>query len=762
MSYSFQNLSPADFEDLTRDLIGRELGVRFEAFAPGPDGGMDGRHAIGIQNTVLQAKHYVGSAYSALKSTMKKERNSIDKLAPSRYILATSHPLSPDNKEELATIIGPSLKSEADIFGPQDLNDLIRKHQDVERSHIKLWLSGTGMLDRIIRSASHEFNTLTKADIDAKVRVYAPNESLEKAQKILENQHVLIISGAPGIGKTTLAEMIAFAYMADEWELVAIRDLNDALSSIDDTKKQVFYFDDFLGTVALDRQALSHRDSDLARFMKRVRHSKNARFILTTRAYIYEEARRVSENLADPKLNISKYLLDVGVYTRRIKARILYNHLLFAGAPKTHIAALVESGELPKIIDHKHYNPRIIEWMTDSERLEDIEPTLYVTAFLDVLDHPDRLWDTAFRTHIPKLCQHLLMALFFCSEYSVDFGSLKDAYDRLHQRLSTKYGDPYDPSDFEEAVRILEGSFISVVDRQVNFVNPSLRDYLKGRLNDLTLLREFAQIANETGWANAVWQQGVHLKPSDEDLKNFADAFQDVASKFTQLPTSKRVKNNRWGFVHVRSGLWSTRRIELLIDWWCRTKNDHFAEIALEMSQKPPEWFDANYDGDEMVNLAGELRLGIYPEDFPFTNEIAANLEEVTTEIIAGDISWEELETISDAVHLHSSDISETVKSALKNTVEREISEVPYLVENIDSESTLEEHADIIGRLGERTFAASESIEQAIEQIHGRIADLAEESWEEVSPSFSPPDRTKEDEFSDTDIDTLFWPLLES
>jgi hypothetical protein len=45
MPYGFENLSPADFEDLVRSLVGRELSVRFEAFAAGPDGGMDGRHA---------------------------------------------------------------------------------------------------------------------------------------------------------------------------------------------------------------------------------------------------------------------------------------------------------------------------------------------------------------------------------------------------------------------------------------------------------------------------------------------------------------------------------------------------------------------------------------------------------------------------------------------------------------------------------------------------------------------------------------------
>ena len=71
MSYDFGNLSPADFEDLVRDLVGRELGVRFEAFAAGPDGGMDGRHARGAAAAILQAKHYGRSSYASLKSKLK-------------------------------------------------------------------------------------------------------------------------------------------------------------------------------------------------------------------------------------------------------------------------------------------------------------------------------------------------------------------------------------------------------------------------------------------------------------------------------------------------------------------------------------------------------------------------------------------------------------------------------------------------------------------------------------------------------------------
>lgn len=332
MAYDFGNLSPVDFEDLVRDLIGREFGIRFEAFAPGPDGGVDGRHAKGTSATILQAKHYARSSYASLKAQIKRESASIAKLDPGRYVLATSCPLTPLNKSELAGLIGPALKSEADIFGPGDLNGMLRKYSDIVKSHIKLWLSDAAVLDRIVRSAAHAFNRMTKKEIEAKVRVYAPNPSFDGARETLESNHVVIISGPPGVGKTTLAEMLCYAYSGEGWELISIRSLEDGLAAIEDQTKQIFLFDDFLGKVALDRHALAHKDSELARFIKRVRNSPNARFILTTRAYIFEEARQISEYLADRRLDISRYVLDVGIYTRRIKALILYNHLLVADA----------------------------------------------------------------------------------------------------------------------------------------------------------------------------------------------------------------------------------------------------------------------------------------------------------------------------------------------------------------------------------------------------------------------------------------------
>jgi hypothetical protein len=206
MTYSFVPLSHPDFEDLSRDLIGRELNVRFEAFVAGPDGGMDGRHARGGGKVVLQAKHYAGSRYSDLKRVMKKERSAIDHLSPSRYILTTSCGLTPKNKTELADIIGPSLLNQSDIFGPGDLNSLLRGYPEVAKSHIKLWLTQTAMLERVLNAAAYSFNDITRDEILEKLKVYAPNPSFDAARDVLEAQHVVIISGPPGVGKTYASE----------------------------------------------------------------------------------------------------------------------------------------------------------------------------------------------------------------------------------------------------------------------------------------------------------------------------------------------------------------------------------------------------------------------------------------------------------------------------------------------------------------------------------------------------------------------------
>jgi hypothetical protein len=497
----------------------------------------------------------------------------------------------------------------------------------------------------------------------------------------------------------------------------------------------------------------------LARFTRRIHTSPNARFILTTRAYIFEEARRFSEHLADQRLEISRYILDVGMYTRRIKARILYNHLLIAGTPQPHITALVRSGDIAKIVDHKNYNPRIIEWMTDVARIRSLEPSAYPAAFIDALGHPGHLWDIAFRTHISKLCQHLLFALFFSSEYGVAIDILRVAYEGLHPHLCTKYGEPHDPKDFEEALRILEGGFITVTGKNVRFVNPSLRDYLTEYVKDLTLLSDFAAAARQTDWARGVWEHGSRLKLSGAALKSFALCFLRIADEFVWLPVTSAIQDDTDLFA-VPTGLSNTDRIELLLAWWEASHEERFADLALELARAPVEGLESWRDGEEAVELIGKLRDGYYFDEPPCASELADSIEGALVEMIERGMPSDELVKVSDAVDQWDGWLSDRVTSAIEDAIRSEIDDVWNIVADIDSESTLKDHIQTLQKLAKRTTIPSRNVETAVATVMERIAELEEQTSVSKSPSFKAALTAEHDGFDDVALKNLFEPLL--
>lgn len=761
MNYDFKNLSYADFEDLTRDLIGKELGVRFESFSEGPDGGIDGRHSKGESLIILQSKHYSKSLFSNLKNTMKRESKVVRNLNATRYILVTSQPLTPKKKATLIEVLGVEVINESDIFGAEDLNALIRKFPEIEKSHIKLWLTSVSVLEKIIKSASLFYNSMTVEEIKAKLKLYVPNPSVESGQEILEKNHLLIISGPPGVGKTTLAEVLAFAYISTDWELNSIRSLDDGFSAIDDAKKQMFFFDDFLGRVALDRNALSQKDSDLFKFLSRVRKSPHARFILTTRAYIFEEARRSSEHLASPALDISRYTLDVGIYTRRIKARILYNHLFVSKISKEYVLSLLEKNAIKDIVDHKNYNPRIIEWMTDDVHFGHINAKAYPEYFLDALNNPQRLWDTAFRSHISKRCQHLLMALFFCSEYGVSINELEPVYNNLHSRLCIKYRESYGPKDFEESLKILEGSFVSITNKTVSFINPSVKDYLSEYLADESLISEFPYCAVRTEWTKELWLFGKKIFENEkEKLINYSLSFVDIAKMFLVLPVCKRELNGA-GYSIKSAEISNMARILLLLEWWELTRSNDFINCLLCISDNPVDGLDPWWDGDEVIELIYKLRDGDYYIGLSCADEVANNLEASLRIMLEQSIASDDLESISDAIDEWGIYLSDDINNNFHKLIHGEFNNVTEIVSNIDSESTLLDHIDMLKKLGKRSGLEDCTISMAIEIVDSRINEVHNEEIElDVHAPRMSARKDSGDEFDDKELINLFTPLI--
>jgi len=148
--YDFKTLSSYEFEVLVRDLLQQHMEITLESFKSGRDKGIDLRFASNVDGSlVVQCKHYAESGVSKLKTNLKKsESPKVQLLQPQRYIIATSVGLSPNDKDEIQKTFNPYCKSTGDIYGREDLNNLLLQNPQIEVNHYKLWLSSTNVLQK--------------------------------------------------------------------------------------------------------------------------------------------------------------------------------------------------------------------------------------------------------------------------------------------------------------------------------------------------------------------------------------------------------------------------------------------------------------------------------------------------------------------------------------------------------------------------------------------------------------------------------------
>ena len=486
-AYDFTGLAPSDFEALTHDLLVQLLGVPLQSFATGRDKGIDLRFAATKDaEWIVQCKHYVRSGFSALRSNLAtRELPKIKLLKPSRYILVTSVGLTPPNVDDLFALLSPYCQSKHDIIGQNDLNALLRNNPVIERRHFKLWLTSDAVLSQVLHNDLFIQSMLTEEQIRQKLGLYVHTEGFARAQKKLRTERVCILSGVPGVGKTSLAEMLLVEYLMKEWQLIDInQNASEGLRlfSPDPTAKQVFYYDDFLGQISTGEKLRKNEDRTLLQLIGAVRRNANRRFILTTREYILAQAKVEHERLARADLDLYRFVVSCEDYSEFEKAQILANHLYFANMPQEYIAALIRNRDYRRIISHRNYNPRIIEWMTQVAEVRSFSPEQYPSRFLERLENPSELWTHAFENQISEGARHLVLALASCGD-GIRVDDLQAAFEALYFGRSKHFGFFVQTDSFRKALNEVEGNFVRIDHTSAELVvschNPSILDFIR-------------------------------------------------------------------------------------------------------------------------------------------------------------------------------------------------------------------------------------------------------------------------------------------
>lgn len=481
---SFAALTDHDFELFVADLFGDEEGVRYEAFARGPDLGIDLRHEDdkGAWN-VVQCKHYLHSTISDLRKAARSEAKKLAGLPekPVSYRFVTSRRLTRDNKRALKDDLSPYIGRQRDIWGEDDLELLLGRHEEVERRHIKLWLPSSTQLQTLLSAATYSRSRALAEEIVKLLPRWVPGHAFFAARELLRDQRVCVIAGVPGIGKTTLAKMLLADAINDEFEAIAVSaDIEEAWEVYDPGKPQAFYYDDFLGRTALTHRLDKNEEDRLLAFMRRVAESRTTLFILTTREYILQQAEQLYEHLAIEGVEGRKFLLKLEEYSRLDRARIFYNHAFFSGQLSEGARrALLKDRAYEAIIDHNAYNPRQIEWITglSGHQLTVEDNADYVGFAVKALDDPARIWRHGFEVQLDDTQRALLLA-FASMPDRVDQEDLDRAFQGFCEQaqISTRV------RAFERALEVLDDSFVRTyhdVGRVfVTVYDPSVDDFL--------------------------------------------------------------------------------------------------------------------------------------------------------------------------------------------------------------------------------------------------------------------------------------------
>lgn len=485
LDYDFRILQPSEFECLSRDLLQAHEKLFIESFADGRDRGIDLRFAFNMDKTcIVQCKRH--KEWKELKGKLKDEVEKVKRLNPQRYVLTTSVDLTVSQKDEVVAMFHPYILTTMDVLGRKDLNNLLEQHPEIEKNYNKLWLASTNVLNAIINSATLNWSSFELEKVEKDVRLYVENESFNKALEILKENHYVVISGIPGIGKTTLARMLVYTMLAQNYEefVYVTDDMDNAAKMFNKEKRQIFFFDDFLGSNSFVQQSISF-ENKLITFIEKVKSSKHTLFILSTREYVLSEAKAHYEKLSMSNIDVAKCTIELGYYTKTIRARILYNHLAEANIPAEYIDVFLDKYGYRTIINHQNFNPRVIESIINEQIWETVDSHDFANKVKEFFDNPISVWQYAFEK-LDVETRYALLVLGTMGNY-VRLDDFQEAYRQFCTLTYQEVGLKYDDVKWRQSLKVLMNCFVKIDNvkggKLVTMFNPSIADFIVFYLN---------------------------------------------------------------------------------------------------------------------------------------------------------------------------------------------------------------------------------------------------------------------------------------
>ena len=346
LDYQLHTLGWRAFQDLCAVVLQRVLGQTMHAFADSNDAGRDGAfhgawavpadqsdpNVAGIavgRATVVQCKFSARSSGTLTPSMLVDEITKVEQLHRQglcdAYLLMTNLRVSGQTATWLVDQCARVGVSASLALDGQWICQQIEGRADLRRYVPRVY--GLGDLGRILDDRRLRQAQALLARLRPDLSTFVPTAAYRRAADAVADHGFVLLLGEPACGKTTIAATLALAAL-DNWgcgvrrvdsaeELVAAWDPDDP--------QQLFWVDDAFGAIRHDPALTDGWTRRMDQVMTAI--ERGARVVLTSRDYIYRDARVHLKEYAHPRLRERQVVVDVTELTPEERRQILYNHL---------------------------------------------------------------------------------------------------------------------------------------------------------------------------------------------------------------------------------------------------------------------------------------------------------------------------------------------------------------------------------------------------------------------------------------------------
>lgn len=320
--------------------------------------------------------------------------------------------------------------------------------------------------------------------------VFVKTKPFIEAKNILEKDNIVLLHGEPWVGKTTIANELVKIYKEKGFKFIYGRanELNKLEEKIllNKDQKIICLADDFLGS-NVNHLKNSEIDLSLNDLIKIFKYSDNKKLILTTRTYIYNNAKEIFHKFYQCTEIIEEELVDVGDYTNIEKAQILYKHLEKNNLLWTDkYIELLNYKYYNTIIMHENFNPGMIAYICES--IDNIDKNKILEYIDELLENPQKIWDKEYKKL--NFYEQILLNIIALSGYEMLENKIKEQFIvMLSDKNSTKEEILKLEDEFSKAITTLTISFVKIEfnennDKILDTCKHSIRDYIISKIKN--------------------------------------------------------------------------------------------------------------------------------------------------------------------------------------------------------------------------------------------------------------------------------------